>query len=104
MQGLQVWDENGKSTLNTNDRTMKILGTLTCHTSYELEAPALHGGFSEGEIFWFYSSSASLGKMTVWQDIYTNNQGAAFKRINMKVSGNIEQFGGKIYSIMYGVY
>ena len=104
MHGLQVWDENGKSTLNTNDRTMKILGSLTCHTSYELEASALHGGFSEGEIFWFYSSSKSLGKMTVWQDIYTNNQGAAFKRINMKVSGNIEQFGGEIYSIMYGVY
>ena len=104
MQGLQVWDENGKSTLNTNDRTMKILGSLSCHTSYELEASALHGGFSEGEIFWFYSSSESLGKMTVWQDIYTNNQGAAFKRINMKVSGNIEQFGGKVYSIMYGVY
>ncbi|MDN5619224.1 MAG: hypothetical protein L0G63_01915 [Psychrobacter sp.] len=106
-QGLQVWDENGKLTLDTNDRVMKILGSLWCRSNSKLEDVDYHGGLEEGEFFWFFNWDASAktghGRVSVVRDYYINNQGNPIPRVTMRLADSHNN-NTDSYHIVYGVY
>lgn len=104
-QGLQVFDEQGNPTLDTNDRVMKILGGLYCQGNSRLEDIDYHGGLDEGEFFWFISggSGSNYNRVSVVRDTYINNIGMPIPRVTMRLT-NTQNTNNDTYFIRYGVY
>lgn len=104
-QGLQVFDEQGNTTLDTSDRVMKILGGLYCMGNSRLEDIAYDVGLDEGEFFWFISSGSGsdYNRVSVVRDTYINNVGNRIPRVTMRLT-NTGNTNYDSYFIRYGVY
>lgn len=104
-QGLQVFDAAGNTTLDTNDRVMKILGSLYCSGNSRREDMNYHAGLDEGEFFWFIAggSGTDYGRVSVVRDTYINNIGMPIPRVTMRLT-DTQNTNYDSYFIGYGVY
>lgn len=104
LQGLQVFDAQGNLTLDTSDRVMKILGTLYCNRSNQVDSE-FHAGLDEGDFFWFFieGSGQDYSRVTVTRDTYINNVGSRIPRVTMRLKDSYTN-NYDSYFIGYGVY
>ena len=103
-QGLQVFDEQGNPTLDTNSRVMKILGGLSCFSNSKLIDVDYHAGLDEGEFFWFFwGSDTDYERVSVVRDTYINNVGMPIPRVTMRLTDSRND-NRDTYFIRYGVY
>lgn len=105
-QGLQIFDEDGISILNTNNRTLKTLGLISIVTSRENTKTIITGGIDEGDKFWYILLDEISPPFDVTCTLTFKPNNIGIMQANVKLTGNtsVVQYGGDIVTAMYGVY
>lgn len=104
-QGLQVFDENGNSVLNTNNRTLKALGSVYLSINTENKKTVITGLLEQGDSFWYMI----LDKLKPEYDITCvlefkpNNIGIMQANITVTANTPIKAGGDSVF-VLYGSY
>lgn len=105
-QGIQIWNASSRKILDSGDKVMKVLGNATVNTGYEVTKTVTSLRLPEGTPWYMFANGADLydRDVTVSMTISPNALGTMVGYITITVSGSPVQFGGKLYSIVYGIF
>lgn len=105
-QGLQVWNADSVKILDSGDKVMKVLGFASVNTGFEVTKTVTSLRLPEGTPWYMFTNGADEydRSVSVSMTISPNSAGVLVGYITITVSGSPVQYGGKLYSIVYGIF
>ena len=98
MQGLQVFDANGKILVDTNKRIGKILGQMTISSGGlgNRTATAIDDRLTKGKPFYLLT-----GEIREKNKIFVDFNG---NQVTLRFGNYVDTYSSISYTILYGVY